>query len=160
MTVDLSFCSVAFTTPLVFLIFSADPVDLTLLTSSKKKDIESEVEDYMDKWLAKKIVATTVSSREAKTMKQKRKKMKTQEVREGADKKLRHVDGDVPLSIRSKGEEYKDSSSKKEIEDGSSTKDCRSKGACGSKDLCGSKTKKENQRKCENGRKNTLPLLC
>ena len=28
------------------------------------KDIESEVEDYMKKWLAKTLVATTVSSRE------------------------------------------------------------------------------------------------
>ena len=27
--------------------------------------------------------------------------------------KLRHVDGDVPMSMRSKDEEYKDSSSKK-----------------------------------------------
>ena len=48
--------------------------------------------------------------------------------------------------MRSECEEHKDSSSKKEIEDGSSKKDSRrSKTACGSKDLCGSKTIKENK---------------
>ena len=36
MTVDLSFCSVAFMTPLVFLFFFADPVDSSFLTSSQK----------------------------------------------------------------------------------------------------------------------------
>ena len=62
-------------------------------------------------------------------MKQKREKMKTQEVEGGSRQKLRHVDGDVPLSLRSKGEEYMDSSSKTEIEDGSNKNDSRSKAA-------------------------------
>ena len=63
--------------------------------------------------------------------------MKIEEEEQGADKKLRHVDGNVPL---------KDSSSKKEIEHSSSKKGSRSKAACDSKDLCGSKTKKENKK--------------
>ena len=50
-------------------------------------------------------------------------------------RKLRNVDGDVPLCMRSYCEEYKDGSSKEEIEDGSSKKDSRSKTASGSKDL-------------------------
>ena len=78
--------------------------------------------------------------------------MKIQEEKEEAEKKLRHVDGDVPLSMRSFGEEDKSSSSKKEIEVGSSKKDSRIKTTCSSKDLCGSKTIKENRRKCENRR--------
>ena len=76
----------------------------------------------------------------------------------GGIHKVRHVDGDVPLSMQSKGEEYKDSSSKKEIEVGCSNKDSRSKAACGSKDLCGSKTSKENKESAE--QKRTLLLLC
>ena len=55
--------------------------------------------------------------------------MKTQEVKEGADKKLRHVD-------EPKG--------KKEDEDGISKKDSRSKAACSRRDFCGSKTVNEN----------------
>ena len=59
----------------------------------------------------------------------------------GGRHKLRHVDGDVPLSTRSKGEEDKDSSSKKEIEVGSSKKDRRMKATWRSNDLCGRKVK-------------------
>ena len=78
----------------------------------------------------------------------------------GSIQKLRHFDGDVPLSMRSKGAEYKDSSSsKKEIEDGSSKKHSRSKAACSSKDLCGSKTTKENKESA-NTEEKTSPLLC
>ena len=34
------------------------------LKNFKSQDIELEVEEYMEKWLAKKLVATTVGSRE------------------------------------------------------------------------------------------------
>ena len=45
----------------------------------------------------------------------------------GGRHKLRHVYGDVPLSMRSKGEDYKYSSSKKDIELGSSKKTAEAK---------------------------------
>ena len=60
-------------------------------------------------------------------------------------KKLRHVDGDAPLSVRSKGEEDKDSS-RQEVEVGSSKTDSRINATCGSKDLCGSKTKRKTKK--------------
>ena len=61
--------------------------------------------------------------------------------------------------MRSYGEEHKDSSNKKEIEDGSSKKDSRSKTAFGSKDLCDSKSIKENKESAKTDDK-TSPLLC
>ena len=62
----------------------------------------------------------TATSHKAKTMKEKRERMKTQEVEEGADKNFDMLTVTFPLSMRSNGEEYKDSSRKTEIEDGSS----------------------------------------
>ena len=54
---------------------------------------------------------------------------------------------------------HKDSSSKKEIEDGSSNKDSRRKAACGSKDLCGSKTIKENMESATTEDKNITYIV-
>ena len=150
----------------------------------KYQNIESEVEEHMEKCLAKKLVTTTVSSREVginrreegTTMRSRvytetrkdqrddkmegdgdfpccmRRKSEDNEakMREhensrrkgGGRHKLRNVDGEVPLSFRS----YCEERSNKEIEDGNSEQDSRSKTACcGSKDLCGSKTIKENK---------------
>ena len=53
--------------------------------------------------------------------------MKTHKVKEVADKKLRHVDVDFPMSMRSKGEEHMDGSNKKEIEVGSRKKTAKAK---------------------------------
>ena len=63
----------------------------------------------------------------AKTMKQKREKMKTQEEKEEADKNFDMLTETFQLSMRSKGEEDKDSSSKKKCEVGSSKKTAESK---------------------------------
>ena len=72
----------------------------------------------------------------------------------GGDRlKLRNIDGNVPLSMRSFDEQYKDSSSKRDSKnktmcwsnDQNSRKDNRCKAASGRKDLCGSKTTKTNK---------------
>ena len=87
-------------------------------------------------------------------MKQKRENMKTREVRRSRQK-LRHVDGDVPLSMRRNGEEYKDSS-KKGIEDSSSKNTAEANQHAVAK-ICAAARQK--QRKCENRRKPYF-LLC
>ena len=86
----------------------------------KYQDIESEVEDYIEKWLAKKLVATTVSSREVGlTRREEGKTTSSQEYSEthkdqrddkgtgngGGRQKLKHVDGDFPWCRRRKSED-------------------------------------------------------
>ena len=72
----------------------------------------------------------------------------------GGRQRLRHVHGDVPLSMRSKGEEDKNSSSEKKLKGGSSSKkDNKIKATCGSRDLCGSRTIKENKERVKTDEK-------
>ena len=78
--------------------------------------------------------------------------MKTQEVKEESRQKLRHFDGGVPLSMRSKGKEYKDSSSKKEIDVGNIDKDSRRKAAFAVAKICAAATQERQTRKVRNRR--------
>ena len=83
------------------------------------QDIEAEVEEFMETWLTKKLIATTVSSRnveikrrnEGMTMSSHKKTRiyKDQEDEKtngkgGGRQKFKHVDGDFPLCMRSKDE--------------------------------------------------------
>ena len=85
--------------------------------------------------------------------------------RGGGGLKLRNVDGDVPLSMRSIDEECTDgsNSSKRDNKNkmvcgsgsndlNSRKEDSRSKTASGRKDLCGCKTIRENKEKWKNKR--------
>ena len=111
------------------------------LKYSKFQDIEPEVEEYMDMWLTKKLVASTVSSRmmrqqgqsENHTMSslegarvnigEEREQMEGQG---GGRHRLRYIDGDVPRCIRHNDDKSKSTAAQphtREKEKGSSNEE-------------------------------------
>ena len=85
----------------------------------KYQDLESEVEEKMEKWLAKKLVAATVSSREVGQRRTEERettssRVYTETPKDWEDKrksesggrlKLKHADGDVPYYMKQESED-------------------------------------------------------
>ena len=101
------------------------------LTYIKYQDIETEVEGQMEKWQSKKLIATTVSSREngpkrreegmtmssqMQTATQGNQQTNRSTSEGGGSDKLKNVDGDFPACMRLRKESIDDNTKKRRLE--------------------------------------------